>query len=68
MKIFGLFKSCKVKRGSRISKDSTTIGVLSGTYEGATGVKPRHIPVSIYDIELKKGGGISLPVKEDETV
>nr|WP_314460415.1 pirin family protein [uncultured Clostridium sp.] len=52
----------------RVSGGSAKIGVLSGSYEGGTGVKPRHIPVSIYDIELEKGGEITLPVKEDETV
>lgn len=51
-----------------ITNGSAKIGVLSGSYEGETGVKPKHIPVSIYDIELEKGGEISLSVKEDETV
>ena len=51
-----------------ITNGNAKIRVLSGNYEGETGVKPIHIPVSIYDIELKKGGEISLPVKEDETV
>ena len=51
-----------------ITNGNAKIRVLSGSYEGETGVKPRHIPISIYDIELKKGGEISLPVKEDETV
>ena len=51
-----------------VKKDNATIRVLSGQFDGAAGVTPRHIPASIYDIELTAGGEISIPTKPDETV
>ena len=44
------------------------VRVLSGTFEGNTGVQPRHIPARILDVSLSGGERIELPVKPDETV
>ena len=45
-----------------------SVRVLSGSYDGVSGVVPCHIPASILDISLKKGERITLPTKQDETV
>lgn len=45
-----------------------TIKVLSGRYEEVTGVTPKHIPATIYDIELAKGEEIQIEVNKEETV
>lgn len=53
---------------AQTKKDGAIIRVLSGQFEHETGVTPRHIPASIYDIELSAGGEISIPTKPEETV
>ncbi len=44
-----------------------TIKVLSGRYKEVTGVIPKHIPATIYDIQLTKGEEIELTVDKEET-
>ena len=51
-----------------VKKDGAVIRVLSGSFEQAAGVMPRHIPATIYDIELSKGKNVEIPTKPDETV
>lgn len=41
--------------------------VISGRFGDAAGVTPRHIPASLYDIELAPGGSLELPVPPEET-
>lgn len=45
-----------------------SVGVLSGSFKDAKGVTPKHIPASIYDVELPAGEEITIPTKSDETV
>lgn len=47
--------------------EGAEIRVLSGSFEEATGVTPRYLPASIYDISLSKGRKIDIPVKPEET-
>jgi len=51
-----------------IVKDNAKIRVLSGDFEDERGVVPRHIPATIYDIQLQRGKTIKLSTKSDETV
>lgn len=44
-----------------------TIKVLSGRYKEVTGVIPKHIPATIFDIQLTKGEEIELTVDKEET-
>lgn len=53
---------------AQIKKDDAVIRVLSGKFERETGVTPRHIPASIYDIELSADGEIGISTKPEETV
>lgn len=48
--------------------DGAEIRVLSGKFDDATGVIPKHIPVTIYDINLSAEKKIKIPTKFDETV
>ena len=43
------------------------VHVISGEFRGARGVTPRHIPASIWDVELGAGAAVTLPVPEGET-
>lgn len=52
----------------QLQKDGAQIRVLSGQFEGAAGVTPRHLPATIYDIALPRGQTLSLETKSDETV
>lgn len=52
----------------RIKSGNATVGVLSGSFQEAKGVTPKHIQASIYDVELPAGEEISIPTKADETV
>lgn len=47
---------------------SAVIKVLSGRYGEVKGVTPHHIPASIFDIQLSKGGEVELPTPPEETV
>lgn len=47
--------------------DGAVVRVLSGRFDGAAGVAPRHIPASIYDIELSAGGSVEIPTVPEET-
>lgn len=51
-----------------VKKDVAEIRVVSGRFEETTGVSTKHIPASIYDVSLAKGGSIDLPTIADETV
>lgn len=51
-----------------VSSGAATIRVLSGSFGGVSGVSPRHIPASIFDIDLPRGEALSLPTKPEETV
>lgn len=52
----------------RVKSGDAEIGVLSGRFESAAGVTPKHIPASIFDILLPKGGEITIPTSADETL
>ena len=47
---------------------NATIRVLSGSYDGVSGVLPRHIPASIFDVSLPRGESLTLPTKPEENV
>lgn len=51
-----------------VETEQSSVRVLSGRYNGVTGVTPRHIQAGILDVSLKKNGSITLPTKPDETV
>ncbi len=51
-----------------LDTDDAKIRVLSGEFAGVTGITPRYIPVSIYDILIFEGKEIVIPVKPEETV
>lgn len=51
-----------------VKRDKAEIHVLSGRFEEAGGVTPAHIPATIYDVALSKGGKIELSTKPEETV
>ncbi len=51
-----------------IIKENAKIRILSGSYEGVQGVEPRHIPASLYDIQLQQGTTIDIPTKAKEAV
>ena len=53
---------------ARTQKGRAKIGVLSGRFGNARGVKPRHIQATLLDIELPGGESIALDTKPDETV
>lgn len=46
--------------------DGATVRVLSGRFGKAAGVTPRHIPASIFDIELDKDKALEIPADPDE--
>ena len=50
------------------SMDGAEIRVISGSYDDAAGVTPKHIPATIYDVSLSEGKEIEIPVKPDETI
>jgi redox-sensitive bicupin YhaK (pirin superfamily) len=52
----------------RVQSGNARVGVLSGSFQDAKGVTPKHIPVTIYDVELPKGEEITIPTKAEETV
>lgn len=43
------------------------VRVVSGGFDDINGVKPKHIPASIYDIKLSAGSEIVIPVKKGHT-
>ena len=48
--------------------DNATVRVISGNYEGVTGVSPHHVQATFLDVELNRGSSISLYTKpEDNT-
>lgn len=51
-----------------VQNGKAEIRILSGNYAGTSGVTPRHIPASIFDISLPRGEALSLPTKPEETV
>ena len=48
--------------------DGAEIRVLSGRFGETRSVTPPHIPASILDVSLPKGGEITLPTRDGETV
>jgi redox-sensitive bicupin YhaK (pirin superfamily) len=52
---------------SRLEKDGAEIRIISGSFGEAAGVKPNHIPASIFDISLEVGAEIEIPTKPGET-
>ena len=46
--------------------DAGTVRVISGEYDGVKGAQPYHIKASIYDVALKAGQSITLPVKPED--
>lgn len=53
---------------AKIKKDYAEINVISGEFEGAKGVSPKHIPASIFDIKLLKGKEMDIATNKDENV
>ena len=51
-----------------VQNGKAVIRILSGNYAGTSGVTPRHITASIFDISLPRGEALSLPTKPEETV
>ena len=51
-----------------VSVGRASVRVLSGNYNGAQGVLPRHIQASIFDIQLPKGESVTLSTKPEETL
>ena len=51
-----------------VEQGGAEIRVLSGSFAGAQGTKPQHIPAMILDVSLPAGGSISLPTVPEETV
>lgn len=51
-----------------VQSGNATVRVLSGSFSGKSGVTPRHIQASIFDISLPKGEHCMLPTKPEETV
>jgi redox-sensitive bicupin YhaK (pirin superfamily) len=47
--------------------DGVKIRVLSGSFDEAAGIVPRHIQATIYDIHLPEGKEVRIPVKLEET-
>ena len=52
----------------RTRTGAARLGVLSGSYGGAQGVTPGHIPATLIDVELPKGESVTLDTKPGETV
>lgn len=44
-----------------------TVRVISGSFGDVSGVRPRHIPATIYDVELSAGQEITIPTAPEET-
>ena len=51
-----------------VTSGNATIRVLSGQFGDASGVTPRHIQASIFDVSLPRGKSLTLPTKPEETV
>lgn len=51
-----------------VQQGDAAVRVISGSFAGAAGVIPRHIPAAIYDVQTPAGGTASLPTAPDETV
>ncbi len=51
-----------------LTLENTKLRVLSGRFGEITGVTPKHIPATIYDLTVPAGEAFTLPTKPDETV
>jgi len=51
-----------------VTKGNAEIRVLSGSFGGASGANPNHIPATILDVHLTRGEPIELATKPGETV
>ena len=49
-------------------ENGATVRVISGDYKNTKGVKPPHIPATLYDVSLEPEHKITLDTKSDETV
>lgn len=47
--------------------EGAEVRVISGRFDDAVGVTPRHIPASIFDISLSAGKEIQIPTNAEET-
>ena len=61
---------CSITRDMipRIKVGKAEVGILSGRFGEIAGLSPKHIPATIYDIDIPKGEEISIPAQPDETV
>lgn len=50
-----------------VSEDGVEVRVLSGRYNGVSGITPRHIPATILDIHATNGSSFEARVPENET-
>lgn len=51
-----------------VKREKATVRVLSGSFGGESGVKPKHIPASLYDVDLEKEASIDIPTNPEEKV
>lgn len=50
-----------------VEEPGRVVRVVAGCYGETEGVKPHHLPASIFDVSLEPGAEIDIPVKESET-
>lgn len=50
-----------------IDEGGATVRVISGAYRGKSGVTPRYIKATLYDVKLSAGGEIRLDAPGDQT-
>ena len=51
-----------------VTQAGARVHVISGRYGQVAGVTPRHIPATLWDVELDAGAQITLPTIQGETV
>lgn len=49
-------------------REGADIRILSGSFDGVSGVKAPHVPVELYDITLAPGAVLELPTERDAKV
>lgn len=50
-----------------VQAEGAEVRVISGAFDGAQGVRPKHIPATILDIALAPGARLHVPTAADET-
>lgn len=50
-----------------VEEDGAKVRVISGAYKGLSGVAPRHVPATIYDVTVSQGRSIRLDAAPGET-